>query len=126
MHGLPAFTHGLRRYAGKGVEGIDVAGAEDKPLFKKHPYLRHYFRACRARNQETTCHCGETFNPWTEEELAYILETLRPKRLGHGIQLHRFPALMKIASNQGTELEICISSNFATRVVQTKREFARY
>jgi adenosine deaminase len=72
------------------------------------------------------CHCGETFNPWIEEELAYILETLRLKRLGHGIQLHRFPALMKIASAQGTELEICISSNFATRVVRTKREFARY
>jgi adenosine deaminase len=113
------------RYAGKGVEGIDTAGPEDQPLQKKHPYLKHYYHACRARKLVTTCHCAETFNPWTEDELAYVLETLRPQRLGHGVQIHRFPKLMQLASQQGTELEICLTSNLTTGVISSQKQFRK-
>ncbi len=113
------------RYQNKGVAGIDTAGPETLPLSQKHPYLKHYYHAARARKQTTTCHCAESLQDWTEDELFFVLEVLKPQRLGHGIQIHRYPKLMAKAAAQGIELEICLTSNLRTGVVRSHHDFRK-
>lgn len=114
------------RYNGKGVIGLDVAGPEaGNPLHRRLPYLEYFYRAARAAKLITTVHCGETQQPWSGEELEWVLTKLRPRRLGHGLRLSDHPALLRRAASDGVELEICPSSNLVTRAVASPAELGR-
>lgn len=110
------------QYHKKGVLGIDVAGPENKSLEAITDFV-HYYKTARAMDMVTTVHAGETDHKGAEDELAFVLEKLRPQRIGHGIQIHKFPKLMKKASSAGTHFEICISSNLMTKAVPNLEKF---
>ena len=110
------------QYHKRGIIGIDVAGPEHKPLADNHAYLAHYYSVARALKMVTTIHAGETAQPWTEAELDWVITTLRPQRIGHGVQLYRFPALMKEAAKRGIILEVCPTSNLMTKALASKEE----
>lgn len=109
------------QYYKRGVGGIDVAGPEEKIPLK--PEFEEYYKIANAMGLLTTIHCGEPFYEGVGDTLATVLEKYKPRRLGHGIQLHRYPKLMKITSRAGIVLEICISSNLMTRAVASMKEF---
>lgn len=109
------------QYYRKGVIGIDVAGPEGKVPLK--PEFEQYYKIANALGLITTIHCGEQNYEGVEDTLATVLEKYKPKRIGHGVQIHRFPELMKKASNMGIMFEICISSNLVTRAVESKEKF---
>jgi adenosine deaminase len=73
----------------------------------------------------TTIHCGEPYYEGVEDTLATVLEKYRPKRIGHGIQIHRYPELMKKASSMGVIFEICMTSNMMTKSVAGKEDFVK-
>lgn len=108
------------QYNHKGVTGIDVAGPESKAL---DPEFVTYYKVARDVGLETTIHCGETNHERVEDELAFVIEKLRPDRIGHGVQIYRYPKLMKKASSAGIHFEICMTSNLTTRAVPSLDEF---
>lgn len=115
-----AIFHKALQYSGKGVSGIDVAGPEKTQL---HPEFQYFYEVANVKGMITTVHTAETFHDGTEDELAYVLERLKPKRIGHGIQIHRFPRLLKLAERMDIEFEVCITSNLTTRAVNSIEDF---
>jgi adenosine deaminase len=107
----------------RGVIGIDVAGPEDRIPLK--PEFEEYYRMANALGLITTIHCGEPYYEGVEDTMATVLEKYKPQRIGHGIQIHRFPELMKKASSMGIIFEICMSSNLMTKSVKKKEDFLK-
>ena len=109
------------KYQGKGVRGIDIAGPESIEL---PGYMEEFYVEANRKGLITTIHCGEEFKDTTEQELETILTKYRPRRIGHGVQMARFPGLLRMAANQGVIFELCLTSNLATKVVRDHVEFA--
>jgi adenosine deaminase len=111
------------QYYKKGVIGIDVAGSESKTPLK--PEFERYYKTANALGLMTTIHCGESDHETMEDTLATILEKYKPKRIGHGVLMCRYPKLLKLASSMGITFEICITSNLTTRAVASEEEFIK-
>lgn len=111
------------QYYKKGVIGIDTAGPESKVPIK--PEFEQYYKTANALGMMTTIHCGEPDYETVEDTLATVLEKYKVKRIGHGVQIHRFPNLMKLASSMGVMFEICISSNLVTKAVNSLDDFIK-
>ena len=56
------------------------------------------------------------------EEIAEVVETLRPDRIGHGILAAREPSLMRELAARGIVLEICPTSNLLTKALSGEDE----
>jgi adenosine deaminase len=111
------------QYYRRGVIGIDVAGPESNVPLK--PEFEQYYKIANALGLMTTIHCGEPYYEGVEDTLATVLEKYKPKRIGHGIQIHRYPELMKKAASMGVIFEICISSNLMTKSVARNEDFVK-
>ncbi len=109
------------QYYKRGVIGIDVAGPETKVPLK--PEFEEYYKIANVLGLITTIHCGETYYEGVEDTLATVIEKYKVKRIGHGVQIHLYPKLMKFASKMNIIFEICISSNLMTRAVANKEKF---
>jgi len=107
------------QYHKKGVIGIDIAGPEKHEMPDS---FVHYYRAANAIEMLTTCHVGEYNHDGVDDEIAFVLEKLKPQRIGHGIQITRFPKLMKKAAADRIHFEICITSNLVTKAVADTQE----
>lgn len=121
----PEFNEGVFKkavqYFNKGIDGIDVAGPEDKKLEQEFKY---YYKTANILKMITTIHVGEIMHDNLEDEFAQVLEQYKPQRVGHGIQLIKFPKLIKIAQKLDPLFEICISSNLATGAVESIEEMS--
>jgi len=95
------------RYAGRGVIGFDLAGAE-----AGHPPGEHAaaYAAARDAGLGLTCHAGEA------DIGARVLEAaaLGATRIGHGIHIVDDDANMTRARELGLHFEVCPSSNVHT------------
>lgn len=95
------------RYAGRGVIGFDLAGAE-----LGHPPSDHApaFAAARDAGLGLTCHAGEA------DIGARVLEAaaLGATRIGHGIHIVDDAANLARARELGLHFEVCPSSNVHT------------
>ena len=60
-----------------------------------------------------------------EDVMATVIEKYKVQRIGHGVQIHRFPKLMKLAEQRNIMFEICITSNLTTQAVKTEEEYAK-
>ena len=93
------------RYAGRGVIGFDLAGAE-----AGHPPHAAAFAAARDAGLVLTCHAGEA------DVGARVLEaaSLGATRIGHGIHIVDDAANLARARQLGLHFEVCPSSNVHT------------
>ncbi len=95
------------RYAGRGVIGFDLAGAE-----AGHPPAQHAaaFGAARDAGLGLTCHAGEA------DVGARVLEAaaLGATRIGHGIHIVDDSDNLERARELGLHFEVCPSSNVHT------------
>src|SRR5687767_5325579 len=73
------------RYASRGVVGVDIAGP--RPNGGRYPYrdLAPLVETARAAGLGITIHVGEEGGRDGIEEIAEVVEHLRPERIGHGI-----------------------------------------
>ncbi len=110
------------RYASRGVVGIDIAGP--RPGGERYPYaeLAPLFDEARDAGLGVTIHVGEEGGEHGVSELAEVIETLRPDRIGHGILAAREPALMDALRAAGIVLEICPTSNLLTKALRNEDE----
>jgi aminodeoxyfutalosine deaminase len=117
--GLPAADATLRfalDHAPEGLVGFGLGGPEvgvDREQFKPH------FDAARAAGLHSVPHAGETTGP---ETIWTSLRDLGAERIGHGTSAALDPALLAHLAAEGIPLEVCPSSNVATRAVPSLAE----
>ncbi len=99
------------RHAPDGLVGFGLGGPEigwPRGLFQPH------FDAARAAGLRSVPHAGETTGP---ESVWEALRLLGAERIGHGTSSAQDPALLAHLAATGIALEVCPSSNVATRAV---------
>ena len=102
-----------KRFLGKGVCAIDLAGAEALFPTKDFEYI---FKMARDNNIPFTIHAGEADGPRSiKKALKY-----GAKRIGHGVRCIDDRGLMKKLKDEGIVLEICPTSNLQTQAVHGK------
>ena len=117
--GLPAADATLDYaldHAPDGLVGFGLGGPEigvPRPQFKPH------FDAARAAGLRSVPHAGETTGPETVWD---ALRLLGAERIGHGTSSAQDPALLGAPRRDRIPLEVCPSSNIATRAVATLDE----
>jgi len=112
------------KYRKRGVVGIDLAGTESNAIELRPAEVARYrdlFDHARAEGLKTTVHTGETAGTGAEGVRA-VVEQLRPHRIGHGIRAAQDERVMDLLRERGVVLEICPSSNLATRAVASLEE----
>lgn len=108
------------KYRSRGVVGIDMAGPQ-RASFRMQRYARLFARA-REGGLGVTVHTGEE---GSLEELRYVVEVIRPDRIGHGLLAIQDPALMNTIAKQGITLELCPTSNLRNKKVRSIKELGR-
>ncbi|MBE7323726.1 adenosine deaminase [Nocardioides sp. Y6] len=117
--GLPAAEETLRfalDHAPEGLVGFGLGGPEvgvPRPQFQPH------FDAARAAGLRSVPHAGETTGPQTVWD---ALDLLGAERIGHGTTAAQDPELLTHLAERGIPLEVCPSSNVATRAVGSLAE----
>ncbi|MGI9157613.1 MAG: adenosine deaminase [Marmoricola sp.] len=103
--------HGPDAMVGFGLGGPEIG--VPRPQFKP------YFDAARAAGLHSVPHAGETTGP---ETVWSALRDLGAERIGHGTSAAQDPELLAHLAAEGVPLEVCPSSNIATRAVATLDE----
>ena len=106
-----AVVHGPEALIGFGLGGPEIGVT--RPQFKPH------FDVARAHGLHSVPHAGETTGPETVWD---AIRLLGAERIGHGTSSVLDPALLTHLAEHGVPLEVCPSSNIATRAVATLDE----
>src|SRR5262245_32667569 len=110
------------RWASRGIVGVDIAGP--RPRGERYPYrdLAPLVEEARSAGLGVTIHVGEEGGDQGVEEIAEVVDTLQPDRIGHGILAVRSPDLMRALASRGIVLEICPTSNLLTKALSGEDE----
>ena len=96
------------------VVGLDLAN--DEANFGGKPFAG-LFRKARRAGLRLTVHAGESAIPTSSESIRSALDDLGAERIGHGVQIHKDPALMEEVAKRGVILELCPTSNILTKSI---------
>ena len=105
------------KYHKRGVVGIDVAGPFD-PNFHFSEYKK-LFQTAEDAGLKATVHAGEVEEA---NDMWEAIESINPKRFGHGIKAAYDTELMKEIVKREIVLEICPLSNLMTKAVKDMDE----
>ena len=94
-----------------GLVGFGLGGPE---IGVPRPQFQPHFEAARAAGLRSVPHAGETTGPQTVWD---AVDLLGAERIGHGTSAAQDPALLAHLAERGIPLEVCPSSNVATRAV---------
>lgn len=105
------------RYRSRGIVGVDIAGP--RPGGGRYAYaaLAPLVEEARGAGLGVTIHVGEEGGAFGVEEIAEVIESLSPDRIGHGILAAQEPELMTALRERGIVLEICPTSNLLTKAL---------
>ena len=98
-------------FKGKGVVAFDLAGAEKDYPAKDH--IKAFYLVLN-NNINITCHAGEGYGP---PSIHQAIHYLGAHRVGHGTRLYEDPDLMAYVNDHRIPMEICLSSNLQTGLV---------
>lgn len=101
-----ALEHRTDALVGFGLGGPEIG--VPRPQFEKH------FAAARAAGLRSVPHAGETTGPQTVWDAVRLLGA---ERIGHGVSAAQDPELLKFLADEQVVLEVCPTSNIATRAV---------
>jgi adenosine deaminase len=105
------------RWSDRGVVGVDIAGPRPGGGRYDYTQLAPLIETAREAGLGVTIHVGEEGGDMGREEVAEVVEHLRPERIGHGILAAGDPELMRALAELGTVLEICPTSNLLTKAL---------
>jgi aminodeoxyfutalosine deaminase len=100
----------------EGLIGFGLGGPE---IGVPRPQFQPHFEAATAAGLRSLPHAGETTGPQTVWD---ALNLLGAERIGHGTSAAQDPKLLAHLAERGIPLEVCPSSNIATRAVSTLEE----
>lgn len=103
------------KYLGKGVVGIDLAGAEGIYPTKD---FEDIFKYAKELNVPFTIHAGEADGPKSVEDAIRF----GAKRIGHGVRASEDIQLVELLAKEKITLEICPTSNICTQVYKNIEE----
>jgi aminodeoxyfutalosine deaminase len=106
-----ATNHRVDALVGFGLGGPEIGVS--RPQFKPH------FDAARRVGLRSVPHAGETTGPQTVWD---AIRVLGAERIGHGTSAAQDPKLIEHLAEHGIPLEVCPSSNVATRAVASLDE----
>jgi adenosine deaminase len=104
------------RWSSRGIVGVDIAGPRPGGARYDYTQLAPMVETARAAGLGVTIHVGEE-GATGREEIAEVVEHLRPDRIGHGILAAGDPELMRLLHEAGTVLELCPTSNLLTKAL---------
>ena len=99
-----------KKYLGPVVCAVDIAGAES--LFPTENFAP-VFAKVREYGIPMTIHAGEAAGP---DSMKTAL-SLGTKRIGHGVAAINDPELIRRLIDENVTLEVCVTSNYHTKVV---------
>jgi aminodeoxyfutalosine deaminase len=119
--GLPAAEETVRlavsdRLRPAGLVSFGLGGPEKGV---PRPQFKPYFDRAIAAGLHSVPHAGETTGPQTIWD---ALRELRAERIGHGTSAPQDPALLAHLAEHRIPLEVCPTSNIATRAVRSLDE----
>ncbi|MGM0357066.1 adenosine deaminase [Streptomyces sp. ECR3] len=100
-------------------EGLVSFGLGGPEIGVPRPQFKPYFDRAIAAGLRSVPHAGETTGPETVWD---ALRELRAERIGHGTSSARDPKLLAHLAVHRIPLEVCPTSNIATRAVATLEE----
>jgi adenosine deaminase len=105
------------RWASRGIVGVDIAGP--RPGGERYDYrqVQPMVDAAREAGLGVTIHVGEEGGEMGREEIAEVIEVLRPDRIGHGILAAGDDDLMHALRDSEVVLEVCPTSNLLTKAL---------
>jgi aminodeoxyfutalosine deaminase len=98
-----------------GADGLVSFGLGGPEIGVPRPQFKPYFDRARAAGLHSVPHAGESTGPETVWD---AIRDLGAERIGHGTQSFKDPALMDYLGEHRIPLEVCPTSNLATRVVE--------
>ena len=104
-------------WASRGVVGVDIAGPRPGGARYDYRQVQPMVEEARAAGLGVTIHVGEEGGDMGREEIAEVLEVLRPDRIGHGILAAGDEELMRELKAAEVVLEICPTSNLLTKAL---------
>ena len=104
-----------KKYLGKGVCAIDLAGAEG--LYPTKDF-EDVFKLAKELEIPFTIHAGEADGP------SSVADAIRfgAKRIGHGVRSIEDSSIVKLISDNNITLEICPTSNLCTSVYKNIKD----
>jgi aminodeoxyfutalosine deaminase len=100
-------------------DGLVSFGLGGPEIGVPRPQFKPYFDRARAAGLHSVPHAGETTGP---ETIWDALRELGAERIGHGTAAVRDPRLLEHLAEHRIPLEVCPTSNIATRAVATLDE----
>ncbi|MGA5727077.1 adenosine deaminase [Streptomyces seoulensis] len=100
-------------------EGLISFGLGGPEIGVPRPQFKPHFDRARAAGLRSVPHAGETTGPQTVWD---ALTTLGAERIGHGTSSAQDPELLAHLAEHRIALEVCPTSNIATRAVRTLDE----
>jgi adenosine deaminase len=105
------------RWADRGIVGVDIAGPRPGRARYNYSQVAPMVETARDAGLGVTIHVGEEGGPIGRDEIAEVVEVLRPDRIGHGILAAGEPDLMRELREREIVLEICPTSNLLTKAL---------
>ncbi len=112
--GLEAAAETARLAVDLRPEGLVSFGLGGPEIGVPRPQFKPYFDAARAAGLHSVPHAGETTGPETVWD---AIRELGAERIGHGTSATRDPELLAYLAEHRIALEVCPTSNIATRAV---------
>ncbi|WP_327679697.1 adenosine deaminase [Streptomyces sp. NBC_00467] len=112
--GLEAAEETTRLAVDLHPEGLVAFGLGGPEIGVPRPQFKPYFDRAIAAGLHSVPHAGETTGPQTIWD---ALNDLRAERIGHGTSSVQDPALLAHLAERRIPLEVCPTSNIATRAV---------
>ncbi|MFB6894375.1 adenosine deaminase [Kitasatospora sp. NPDC056327] len=117
--GLAAAEETARLAVDLAPEGLVSFGLGGPEIGVPRPQFKPYFDRARAAGLRSVPHAGETTGPETVWD---ALRVLGAERIGHGTRAVDDPALLDHLGEHRIPLEVCPTSNIATRAVERIEE----
>ena len=117
--GVPSADATLGYALDHGPDALVAFGLGGPEIGVPRGQFQPHFEAARAAGLRSVPHAGETTGPDTVWD---SLRLLGAERIGHGTSSAQDPELLAHLAESGVPLEVCPSSNIATRAVPTLEE----
>jgi aminodeoxyfutalosine deaminase len=117
--GLTAAEETARLAVDLRPEGLVSFGLGGPEIGVPRPQFKPHFDRAIAAGLRSVPHAGETTGP---ETIWDALNHLRAERIGHGTSATQDPRLLEHLAEHRIPLEVCPTSNIATRAVRTLDE----